>query len=106
MVVAATLRASSVVSVVSTMTGRPKLRSLRVFCSSFFFFFLLLAGKLHACGADVDSRHVQLAEQLRLVSWVSGTSLAGGGALLNSRPYPPLEGSSSEGGGPTPPPRR
>ena len=25
---------------------------------------------------------------------VSGTSLAGGGALLNSRPYPPLEGSS------------
>ncbi len=42
MVVAATLRASSVVSVVSTMTGRPKLRSLRVFCSSFFFFFYYL----------------------------------------------------------------
>ena len=37
---------------------------------------------------------------------VSGTSLAGGGALLNSRPYPPLEGSSSGWGGPTPPPRR
>ena len=27
-----------------------------------------LAGKLHACGADVDSQHVQLAEQFRLVS--------------------------------------
>ena len=52
---------------------------------------------------------------------VSGTSLAGGGALLNSRPYPPLEGvvvrkggvqhpppegSSSGGGVQHPPPRR
>ena len=27
-----------------------------------------LAEKLHACRADVDSQHVQLAEQLRLVS--------------------------------------
>ena len=41
--------------------------------------------------------------ELKLL-WVSGTSLAGGGALLNSRPYPPLEGSSSGGGGPAPPP--